>query len=91
MTGPPTTATTQGAREHARSQAGTVTDAMPTIPASGATDLPAGAAMLARRLRDPKWLAEAGALAARLGRERYSADIAAKRLAEVLQRAAARS
>jgi urea carboxylase-associated protein 2 len=42
MTGPPTTATTQGAREHARSQAGRVVDAMPTIPASDATDLPPG-------------------------------------------------
>ncbi|RKH38436.1 glycosyltransferase WbuB [Corallococcus sicarius] len=54
-------------------------------------DIPAAAGMLASRLRDPRWLAEAGALAARLGRERYSADIAAKRLSEVLQRAAARS
>ena len=54
-------------------------------------DIPAAAALLAQKLRDPKWLAEAGALAARLGRERYSADTAAKRLAEVLQRAAARS
>lgn len=51
-------------------------------------DIPAAARMLARRLRDPKWLAEAGALASRLGRERYSADTAAQRLAEVLQRAA---
>ncbi|WP_367303579.1 glycosyltransferase family 4 protein [Corallococcus exiguus] len=54
-------------------------------------DIPAAAAMLAKRLRDPRWLAEAGALAGKLGRERYSADIAAKRLSEVLQRAAARS
>ncbi|WP_233595746.1 glycosyltransferase family 4 protein, partial [Corallococcus sp. CA031C] len=54
-------------------------------------DIPAAGALLASRLRDPKWLAQAGALAARLGRERYSADIAAQRLAEVLQRAAARS
>jgi urea carboxylase-associated protein 2 len=42
MTGSPSTATTHGAREHARSQAGTLVEAMPTIPASGATDLPAG-------------------------------------------------
>jgi urea carboxylase-associated protein 2 len=42
MTGTPSTATTQGAREHARAQAGTVVDAMPTIPASGAPDLPPG-------------------------------------------------
>jgi glycosyltransferase involved in cell wall biosynthesis len=54
-------------------------------------DVPASADLLARRLRDPKWLAEAGALAGRLGRERYSADTAAMRLSEVLQRAAARS
>jgi urea carboxylase-associated protein 2 len=47
MTGPPTTATTHGAREHARAQAGTVTDAMPTIPASDATDLPPGVAAAA--------------------------------------------
>ena len=37
-----TTATTTGARDHARAMAGTVVDAMPTMPASAATDLPAG-------------------------------------------------
>ncbi|MCY1044679.1 glycosyltransferase family 4 protein [Corallococcus sp. bb12-1] len=52
-------------------------------------DVPAAADMLAKKLRDPKWLAQAGALAGRLGKERYSADTAAVRLAEVLQRAAA--
>ncbi|RYZ43503.1 MAG: glycosyltransferase WbuB [Myxococcaceae bacterium] len=52
-------------------------------------DLPAAAEMLAKKLRDPKWLKEAGELAGRLGRERYSADTAALRLSEVLQRAAA--
>jgi urea carboxylase-associated protein 2 len=36
------TATTHGARDHARSMAGTVVDAMPTLPPSAATDLPAG-------------------------------------------------
>jgi urea carboxylase-associated protein 2 len=40
MSRPPTTATTQGARAHARSQAGTIVEAMPTIPASDAVDLP---------------------------------------------------
>lgn len=34
------TATTTGARDHARSQAGTRVDAMPTVPARTATDLP---------------------------------------------------
>jgi urea carboxylase-associated protein 2 len=37
-----TTATTHGARAHARSMAGTVVPAMPTIPSSAATDIPAG-------------------------------------------------
>lgn len=40
MDGPPTTATTRGARDHARAMAGTRVDAMPTIPSSAATDLP---------------------------------------------------
>lgn len=42
MTG--TTATTHGARDHARAMAGTVVAAMPTLPPSSATDLPAGVA-----------------------------------------------
>ena len=50
-------------------------------------DAAAGSALLANRLRDSQWLAEAGARAGRLGRERFSADSAAHRLAEVLQRA----
>jgi urea carboxylase-associated protein 2 len=37
-----TTATTHGARDHARAMAGTVVAAMPTFPPSSATDLPAG-------------------------------------------------
>lgn len=37
-----TTATTYGARDHARSQAGTVVEAMPTIPATGWPTPPAG-------------------------------------------------
>ena len=36
------TATTHGARDHARAMAGTVASAMPTIPSTAATDLPAG-------------------------------------------------
>jgi urea carboxylase-associated protein 2 len=42
---PPTeagTATTGGARDHARSMAGTEAEAMPTVPPSAARDLPAG-------------------------------------------------
>ncbi len=39
---PPSTATTAAARDHARSMAGTVVDAMPTMPPSAATDLPDG-------------------------------------------------
>lgn len=39
-----TTATTVGARDHARSQAGTRVEAMPTVPARTAVDLPAGVA-----------------------------------------------
>ncbi|MFL5350079.1 MAG: glycosyltransferase family 4 protein [Hyalangium sp.] len=45
------------------------------------------AELLSSRLRDPQWLAEAGARAARIGREHFSADTAARRLAGVLQRA----
>src|SRR5262249_54450331 len=37
-----TTADTTGARDHARSQAGRRADAMPTVPATDATDLPDG-------------------------------------------------
>lgn len=40
--GSPGTATTTGARDHARSQAGTRVRAMPTVPPSDATDLPEG-------------------------------------------------
>ena len=40
----PTTATTHGARDHARAMAGTVADAMPTIPSSATVDLPPGVA-----------------------------------------------
>jgi uncharacterized protein len=36
------TADPRGAREHARAQAGAVVEAMPTVPASSARDLPAG-------------------------------------------------
>jgi uncharacterized protein len=36
------TATTHGARDHARSQAGQRTSSMPTVPATAATDLPDG-------------------------------------------------
>jgi uncharacterized protein len=36
------TATTHGARDHARAQAGTVVRGMPTIPPTAATDLPEG-------------------------------------------------
>jgi glycosyltransferase involved in cell wall biosynthesis len=51
-------------------------------------DPAAGAALLAPRLRDPAWLAAAGERAGRVGVERFSADAAARRLAEVLTRAA---
>ena len=48
MTSPPsaasTTATTHGARDHARSQAELRVRAMPTVPATTATDLPVGVA-----------------------------------------------
>jgi uncharacterized protein len=36
------TATTKGARDHARAMSGTVVDAMPTIPSTAASDLPDG-------------------------------------------------
>jgi glycosyltransferase involved in cell wall biosynthesis len=52
-------------------------------------DVAAAGALLTSRIRDPQWLAEAGARAGRLGTERFSADSAAHRLAEVLQRAVA--
>lgn len=42
--GAASTATTAGAREHARAQAGARADAMRTVPASSATDLPDGIA-----------------------------------------------
>ncbi|WP_164019465.1 glycosyltransferase family 4 protein [Pyxidicoccus trucidator] len=48
--------------------------------------IPAAGALLASRVRDTRWLAEAGRRAGRLGRERFSADAAALQLAEVLQR-----
>jgi urea carboxylase-associated protein 2 len=38
----PGTTTTYGARDHARAQAGLRVETMPTVPASAATDLPAG-------------------------------------------------
>ncbi len=37
-----TTTTTKGARDHARAMAGTVVATMPTIPSTGATELPRG-------------------------------------------------
>jgi uncharacterized protein len=39
-----TTATTHGARDHARAQAGTRVQTQPTLPAAGAVDTPAGVA-----------------------------------------------
>jgi glycosyltransferase involved in cell wall biosynthesis len=51
-------------------------------------DVAAAGALLASRVRDTRWLAEAGARAGRLGRERFSADAAALRLNEVLLRTA---
>jgi urea carboxylase-associated protein 2 len=44
MSGTRTTATTHGARDHARAMAGTVVAAMPTLPPSAATGLPEGVA-----------------------------------------------
>jgi hypothetical protein len=49
-------------------------------------DIPAAGQLLASRLRDSQWLALAGARAARIGRELFSADSAARRLSSVLQR-----
>ncbi len=40
MSADTTTATTSGARDHARAMAGTVVEAMPTVPPATATDLP---------------------------------------------------
>ena len=40
----PSTATTHGARDHARAMGATVVDVMPTVPPSGATGLPDGIA-----------------------------------------------
>jgi glycosyltransferase involved in cell wall biosynthesis len=54
-------------------------------------DAAAAAAMLEGRVRDTQWLAEAGWRAGQLGRERFSADTAARKLAEVLQRAVGRA
>ncbi|MBZ4420119.1 glycosyltransferase family 4 protein [Myxococcus sp. RHSTA-1-4] len=54
-------------------------------------DISAAGALLASRVRDSRWLAEAGSRAGRLGRERFSADAAALRLAEVLQRTVGRA
>jgi len=42
--------------------------------------------LLAKRVQDAQWLAEAGARAARVGRENFSADSAARRLSDVLHR-----
>ena len=44
MSAPSTTADPAGARAHARAMAGTRVEAMPTIPATAATDLPPGVA-----------------------------------------------
>jgi glycosyltransferase involved in cell wall biosynthesis len=52
---------------------------------------PVAAEMLVSKLRDTSWLTEAGERAKRLGVEHFSADSAALRLAEVLQRAAGRA
>lgn len=54
-------------------------------------DTAAAAAMVASRIRDSNWLAQAGERAGQLGRERFSADTAARKLAEVLQRAVGRA
>lgn len=50
-------------------------------------DVAAAASLLANKVRDSSWLAEAGARAAQIGMEHFSADSAAHKLAEVLQRA----
>ncbi len=49
-TGRPDTANPAGARDHARAMAGTRVEAMPTVPATDATDLPPGVAS-----RDVLW------------------------------------
>jgi glycosyltransferase involved in cell wall biosynthesis len=54
-------------------------------------DLPGAAALLVKRVRDSRWLADAGRKAGRLGRERFSADAAAVRLNEVLHRTVGRA
>lgn len=54
-------------------------------------DAAAAGALLAGKLRDARWLAEAGARAGQIGRERFSADTAARKLAEVLERAVGRA
>jgi glycosyltransferase involved in cell wall biosynthesis len=54
-------------------------------------DIPAASQLLASRLRDSQWLALAGARAARIGRELFSADSAARRLSAVLQRVVAQA
>ncbi len=51
----------------------------------------AAGALLASKIRDPQWLAQAGAQAGRVGREHFSADSAARQLSEVLQRAVGRA
>ncbi|WP_224367203.1 glycosyltransferase family 4 protein [Hyalangium versicolor] len=52
-------------------------------------DPTAASELLANRLRDPQWLADAGARARQLGQERFSADTAARRLSAVLQQVVA--
>lgn len=54
-------------------------------------DPAAAAELLANRVRDAHWLTEAGAKAGRLGRERFSADSAARQLEAVLRRAVGRA
>ncbi|WNG58567.1 glycosyltransferase family 4 protein [Archangium gephyra] len=54
-------------------------------------DVSAAGASLVEKVRDSRWLAEAGARAGRLGRERFSADSAALKLAEVLRCAVGRA
>lgn len=54
-------------------------------------DVHAAAELLASKVRDAQWLAETGARARRIGVEHFSADSAARKLAEVLQRAVGRA
>jgi glycosyltransferase involved in cell wall biosynthesis len=54
-------------------------------------DVAAAAALLANTVRDSSWLAAARARAVQVGLEHFSADSAAHRLAEVLQRAVVRA